>query len=65
MMHIPCCMGCAVYGHRRGCTCSPAEQQRTRARGCHHPVMACTTCGAKVTLQPVAAATPAGAGEGE
>jgi len=22
-VHIPGCMGCAVYGHRLGCTCRP------------------------------------------
>lgn len=22
-VHIPGCMGCAVYGHRIGCTCTP------------------------------------------
>ena len=22
-VHIPGCMGCAVYGHKHGCTCPP------------------------------------------
>lgn len=41
MTHVPCCIGCAVYGHRRGCTCSTpkaavareeASQRRIRRR---------------------------------
>lgn len=25
--HIPCCMGCVMYGHRVGCCCIPAMKR--------------------------------------